>query len=363
MGTSTINVKPMVLKMAAALLLTLPAAAQNVRISTLQNARNLVVTEEAQQQSNYYMVTAEKSQMIYRHNGQLTIGNETFDPTTGLKLRLKAMPRLALDEDNTDFDGKDELDHGLVAFRRTFCLGKWNALVVPFSLTAEQLRDAFGDDVQLAMAVSAGDAEADGETTTATLEFQTVDLTADGAGLQAGVHYLIKPTREPDIAEGEQTSVVYGSSKVAGPLYAIPGVTLTKGNSSPDNLVLRSPSDEVRLRFFGTYTSRTGNNQVKPGSRPLYILGSEGHFSQLLEPSDVKAFRSWLENASKTDGIQLRFCLDGVSEELTEPTGISTINRASITNNRYYNLNGQRVNGQIRPGIYVVNGKKVIIRK
>jgi len=360
---------------AAALLLCLPAPAQNVRLTTLQNARNLVVTDKSQEVPHYYTVTAEQSKMIYRHNGQLTIDGDTFDPA-GVSMRLKAMPRFVL----------EEVDHGLLAFRRHLTTGQWNTIIVPFSLTASQLRDAFGDDVQIAVAASAGDAEANEDVTTAVLEFQTVDLSASDALLQAGIPYLIKPSREPDLTEGEQTTVAYGNNKVSGPLYAIPGVTLTKGKGTPDNFVLRSPSDEVRLRIFGTYTARTGSSQVKPATRPLYMMGHVGRFSLLTEPTDVKAFNCWLENASKTDGIQLRFCLDGISEELTEPTGIHE--ELMVKSDRYatahiYDLQGRRVNahnsspatlhaipGQsshdrglpLKKGLYIINGKKVIIR-
>ncbi len=350
---------------AGTLLLCLSATAQSQRLTTLQNARNLVITDAVQGETSYYMVTSEKSQMIYRQNGKLTIGGDDFTPSN-ISFRLQAMPRFVLDEDNTDFDGKEEMSHGLLALHRSLNVGKWNTIVLPISLTSEQVRDAFGDDVQLAKAVSAGEAETvdggDG-TRTATLDFQTVDLTAADGGLQAGVQYIIKPSREPDVAEGSQTSVAYGSGKVAGPVYVIGDVTMEKGKVAPDYLVLRSPSDEVRLRFFGTYTARTGTLQVKPMSRPIYLLGNEGHFSLLTEPTDVKAFSSWLENASKTSGIALRFAIDGVSEELTEPTGIMALQQAEgDSRHDMYDLQGRRVKNNGQRGLYIVNGKKVIMK-
>ena len=42
-------------------------------------------------------------------------------------------------------------------------------------------------------------------------------------------------------------------------------------------------------------------------------------------------------------------------------TGIENVNRETITNNRYYNLNGQCVANPTK-GLYIVNGKKVVIK-
>ena len=46
---------------------------------------------------------------------------------------------------------------------------------------------------------------------------------------------------------------------------------------------------------------------------------------------------------------------------LEETTGIEDINRETITNNRYYDLQGRRVENPTN-GIYIVNGKKVVIK-
>jgi hypothetical protein len=45
-------------------------------------------------------------------------------------------------------------------------------------------------------------------------------------------------------------------------------------------------------------------------------------------------------------------------------TGISSVQHETKTDSRYYNLNGQRVTeGQCENGVYVVNGRKVVITK
>jgi hypothetical protein len=44
-----------------------------------------------------------------------------------------------------------------------------------------------------------------------------------------------------------------------------------------------------------------------------------------------------------------------------EATDVKNINRESMANENYYNLNGQRVYAN-QKGLYIVNGKKVVIK-
>ena len=46
---------------------------------------------------------------------------------------------------------------------------------------------------------------------------------------------------------------------------------------------------------------------------------------------------------------------------LNETTGISDVNRETITNNRYFDLQGRSV-AQPTKGLYIVNGKKVVVK-
>ena len=47
--------------------------------------------------------------------------------------------------------------------------------------------------------------------------------------------------------------------------------------------------------------------------------------------------------------------------ESAETTGINNVNRETITNNRYYDLQGRKV-AQPTKGLYIVNGRKVVIK-
>ncbi len=49
--------------------------------------------------------------------------------------------------------------------------------------------------------------------------------------------------------------------------------------------------------------------------------------------------------------------------ELDETDGIKKKNCETITDNRYFNLNGKRIEGQpSQKGVYIKNGKKVLMK-
>ena len=43
-------------------------------------------------------------------------------------------------------------------------------------------------------------------------------------------------------------------------------------------------------------------------------------------------------------------------------TGIANVNRETMTSNRYYDLNGRKVTNPTKKGVYILNGKRVVIR-
>lgn len=70
----------------------------------------------------------------------------------------------------------------------------------------------------------------------------------------------------------------------------------------------------------------------------------------------VKAGTAYLA-VPESDATAKGFSFDGST------TGINGINVANNEPKTIYNLNGQRINNLTQPGLYIVNGKKVVIRK
>ena len=54
------------------------------------------------------------------------------------------------------------------------------------------------------------------------------------------------------------------------------------------------------------------------------------------------------------------YAKDGLKAVVT--TGIVNVSRETITNNRYYDLQGRRVDTSPKKGLYIRNNKKIVIR-
>ena len=98
---------------------------------------------------------------------------------------------------------------------------------------------------------------------------------------------------------------------------------------------------------------------------PRYVVNDQGYFALLEESVEEKGFRSWVENASSTTTSSLRFYIDGIGEDLTEPTGIAdAMSEGGRPQGTIYDMQGRRVtnDGALKQGIYIIGGRKVIIR-
>lgn len=342
----------------AALCLTLlPAGrimAQNTdRAKLLESSHNAVVTTKDGQQ-HYYLVNSQRSYVVHRAEGKIVIDRDTFHTADISSIRFNNIQRFAIDEDSTKLGSDYAVTSGLLAFRRSMNVNQWNTIVLPFSLNAAQVRDAFGDGTLVASVSRI----TEGETTT--VEFATVN-TDDPRSivLEEGQPCLIRPTRQPDVAEGSNTAVDYGSGRVSGPVYIIPDVSIEKGKKSFTPVAFYSDSRNSTIRIRGTYTAATAT----PGKYPVYMLNDEGRFGQTEEATPVKGFRTWIEIIRNADQQPLRFYIDGIEEDLTLPSAISSVVADETASSAdVYDLMGRKTNGQPRRGIYIVGGRKVVVR-
>ena len=209
-----------------------------------------------------------------------------------------------------------------VTLKRTlYADGGWNTLCLPFSLTDEQTKAAFGNDVELR--------------TLKSFEGNTLTF-AKVTGITAGVPCLIKVSK---VAENNT--------------YTFTGVSV---KAIKDKAADKYDMDET-LTFLGIYAPMDVATEFKKEGNALF-LGEANKFYKAKAGTKMKAFRAFFLVPASTDTQALRAVIDGTT------TGIDDLNIDTVkADGRVYNLNGQCVGYSLeglKAGIYIQNGKKVI---
>lgn len=209
----------------------------------------------------------------------------------------------------------------------------WNAICLPFSMTEQQVRNAFGENARIA-------------------EFKKVDESGKKAVASFGMHYyqlitagkpcLIKPSLVNDT-------------------YTIKGVTIDAEQA------LTIADSNKKFDFIGTYATT---------SMPVnsHFLGSnDGKLYYITANKEISGLKAFLKPVENNSGAKLSIAFDStVNDQDNNTTGIEAIKdymdqdaANSSANKGIYNINGQFMgtNPAILPqGIYVKNGKKFIVK-
>lgn len=251
---------------------------------------------------------------------------------------------LVFDEDKT-LDVKKSYTGAKMLLHRTFTKSAtndkkgWNSIILPVDMTAAQVKEAFGEGVQMA--------EFD-RLENNWIKFSTVNVAADGVVLHKNTPYIIYPTKEP---LGNYSYTIDGVTKILdGHVYVANGINYDDQTSNLTHIV-----NGGGMTYTGSYDSKT------VVSADSYMF-SKGDLVHTNKDHTVKAYRCWLKEDMHT-GKMLMFSINGNGIDGT--TGIHVIeeNRQN-TNTGIYNLGGVRMNtnnvDKLPKGVYVVNNKVVV---
>ena len=240
--------------------------------------------------------------------------------------------------------------------RRYFHMGKWESLILPCTLTADQVKQTFGGDKQVKLSVF-------DKVEGTCVYFRAVD--PDNEGIVAGTPYIIKVGKEADIkTKNDEYTFPFGPNttvKVNGPIYQVKGVvppTFTDDVVTTEEIT----SGGYKVQFKGFY--------YDPGAAPAnaYVVnnGNMYHLS-----SDWKNFvgTSWYVTITDADGNAkaLSFSFDGDSSTTAIENVAGQEDAAVKADGFVYNLSGQRVctrnnMSNLSSGIYIVAGKKFVVK-
>ena len=253
---------------------------------------------------------------------------------------------LVLDEDKS-LDVKKTYTGAKMLLRRTFTKSAdndkkgWNSIILPVDMTAAQVKEAFGEGVQMAKFDRLEDNW---------IKFSTVDVAVEDVVLHKNTPYIIYPTKEP---LGNYSYTIDGETNTLnGPVYVANGINYDDQTSKLEHTV-----NGIGMTYTGSYSSPT------TVSDDSYMF-SKGDLIHTIKSHDVKAYRCWLKEDIHT-GKMLMFSLDG--NGMGGTTGIHMIEEnKQNTNTGIYNLGGVRMNtndvNKLSKGVYIVNNK-VLVKK
>lgn len=273
-----------------------------------------------------FEVQAGKTYVLFQNNEMLGFYGFTFGASSTAET-----PVSISQTDGYIYEAKN---NATVTLTKPLKANVWNAICLPFSMTEQQVRNAFGEDARIA-------------------EFKKVDESGKKTVASFGMHYyqlitagkpcLIKPSR---VNENDT--------------YTIKGVTIDAEKA------LTIADYNNLFDFVGTYARTT---------MPVnsHFLGSnDGKLYYITADKEISGLKAFFQPVS-TSNAKLSIAFDSTDNDFdNNTTGIEAIKdymdqdaANSSANKGIYNINGQFMgtNPAILPqGIYVKNGKKFIVK-
>lgn len=324
---------------------------------------------------------------------------------------------LILDEDRDNLDYlvncSNTYKNTVLHLNKTFKKDKWNSFVLPVSLKRDQFRQAFGANARLAILSGLTSSE---------IQFQTINMDAmtnNDVVLEAYTPYIIFPTKihtdntkaspaykatlrstNTNSESGTQDVVVKANH------YDIPNVTMAIGDNNLNDLTKMNTDTWVLnvtpqvngtdgsmeahgtfARTFGTsHTQNTTNADAadygvykfndrniisgRDDLKDCFFFDNGNLYCSHERKRGLRGFSCWFKPVNSSSATtKLNLYIDGVANGTTgidevafgdeEPTGKAA--------KGIYNMNGQLVsNGSdttnLPAGMYIVNGKKCVVR-
>lgn len=230
------------------------------------------------------------------------------------KVAIKKIPILDESKENT-ITAAENADVALV---RTLDNNDWNTFCVPFNISAEQITEVFGTGTKITEFTSADKAN-------------KKMIFTQASSIEAGKPYLIKP----------------GKEIVENPVFK--GVTIVEGEPQ----TITNNSNYAFVGVYSPYDMKTDGTEV--------FVGVGGKvFVPAADTNRMKGLRAFIRFSSPTER------LNTISIDGDNTSAINLIeNNGAKSDNRVFSLSGQQVGKStdgLKSGIYIVNGKKVIIK-
>ena len=302
------------------------------------------------------------------------------------------------DRDNLNYlvNSNNLFKNKTLHLNKKFVLNKWNTFVLPVNLTRDQVWNAFGGTTRLAKLSNI---------TETAIEFKSVDLTKltdEEPAIVAFQPYIIFPGKGADVTP-KYTGKVTVNNKleevtIAANHYVIPKVTVpTKkegdkevsdwSQMSNDNWTTSMESTDGKMMALGTFARTFGDATQDPDGKwnitnkdkilgrredlkNCYFFDNGKMYLSKDRPRGLRGFSCWFKPTTNNDTApNAHLTIDGISQGTTGIEDILADYEQPVSRyaNGIYNLNGQLVKqgnstAGLPSGMYIVNGKKCIVR-
>ena len=118
-----------------------------------------------------------------------------------------------------------------------------------------------------------------------------------------------------------------------------------------------APLTDVAAEFKGTAVEKTVSAEEVAATN-FYVLTDQNQFVWVKDAGTIAAHRCWLEIAPSQAAGARRIVFSG-----SGTTGVNEVIEANgVTDDSFYDLNGRKLNNPTKKGIYIQNGKKVVVK-
>jgi len=211
-----------------------------------------------------------------------------------------------------------------VKVKRTINANEWSTICLPFAMSEEQVKAAFGNDVELKDFSSwSSETNIDDEIVSINVGFTSV------SAIEANHPYVIKVSTA--ISE-----------------FTVDGVDI-----DPADAEVVVGKGKTKGTFYGNYVAGT-----EVPEENLFISGNKFYYST--GSTTIKAFRGYFELKDVLDSYYDE-APSRVVFDFGDVTGIQKVSAQGQNDGIYYDLSGRRVEKPSK-GVFIVNGKKVIIK-
>lgn len=250
-------------------------------------------------------------------------------------------------------------------FKRTFVPGNWNSVILPVNLTKTQFESAFGTTAKLSEA-----REVYQDEKSLVIGFKAVEDNGQTVYLQANKPYIIWVDQATVEAHQNKTCTTTDAGTITGEIYMVDktqvdGVSYTYDETTALNPVSEpfAIGEDIKASWGLT------GLQFQASYDPVQSLAigdygwNAGSLYHLKKAHTMKGYRCWLTPTWASASQSQTTLSFGFGQG--EATGLETVPSAEEQGElKVFNLQGQRLSSLegVQPGIYIVNGKKMVVK-